>query len=355
MLFLKELKEKIVAGSAIETFHFFIQWHLTERCNLSCRHCYQRKHKVREMTPEEVRVQIDGAADMFRAWEEEQGMTLSPSIHFTGGEPFLYQGLWKTVAYARELGFQTALMTNGSKIGRDDARQARSLGVSEIQISLEGPRDIHETIRGKGSFDAALRGARILADQGQKVTANVTLSRLNAGRIEETVEMAGKAGFHSIGFSRLVPCGSGGSLIDSMLDAQELKQTYRRILDLHSPSFEVNSGDPLASVLAGVKPAEGCSLSLSGCSAGFSGVTIAGDGAVMPCRRIGLKAGYLQKASLRQIWATSRVLWRLRSRSSYLGACGSCEFWPVCRGCRAVAYAFSKAQGRVIKRNSLGC
>lgn len=346
MLLMKVLKKEIVAGSAIQTFHFFIQWHLTERCNLSCRHCYQQKGKVREMTPEEIKAQIDGAADMFQAWEEEQGMTLSPSIHFTGGEPFLYDGLWDAVAHARDAGCRTAILTNGSLIRKEDARRAKTLGVSEIQISLEGPRDIHDKIRGKGSFAAALRGARILAENGQNVMANVTLSRLNADRIEETVETAKDAVFSSIGFSRLVPCGSGHDLLAQMLNPQEIRQAFSQILDLNGPDFEVSSGDPLATVLAGVKPAKGCSLALSGCSAGFSGVTVACDGTVMPCRRIGLAAGNLRKSSLRKIWATSRLLWRLRNRENYKGSCGRCILWPVCRGCRAVAYACSASQGR---------
>jgi radical SAM protein with 4Fe4S-binding SPASM domain len=86
-------------------------------------------------------------------------------------------------------------------------------------------------------------------------------------------------------------------------------------------------------------------LALSGCSAGFSGVTITSDGSVMPCRRIGLKIGNLRKTSLREIWSTSKVLWRLRQRESYKGECGECSLWPSCRGCRAVAYAYSKSRG----------
>jgi radical SAM protein with 4Fe4S-binding SPASM domain len=74
-------------------------------------------------------------------------------------------------------------------------------------------------------------------------------------------------------------------------------------------------------------------------------VTITSDGSVMPCRRIGLVAGNLKKKSLRAIWASSRLLWRLRKRESYPGKCGQCSRWPSCRGCRAVAYAYSSTQG----------
>ncbi len=341
----KEVKKHIVAGPAAQTFDFFIQWHLTERCNLRCRHCYQAGKKVAEMSPGNVKKAIDGATEMFQAWEKEHGIRVSPSIHFTGGEPFLYEGLWDVVGHARQEGYEAALMTNGCLISREDAERVSSLGIADTQISLEGPQDLHDRIRGRGSFSTALRGAALLAGAGNPVSANVTLSRLNHERIEETITIAREAGFSSIGFSRVVPCGRGKAFLKNVLTPLELKAAYQTALELNSPEFETLSGDPLAGVLAGVRPSPGHSLSLSGCSAGFSGVTITSDGTVMPCRRIGLAAGHLKKQSLREIWASSPLLWRLRQRESYKGACGRCDLWPSCRGCRAVAYAWSAAQG----------
>jgi radical SAM protein with 4Fe4S-binding SPASM domain len=342
----KELKEPIVASSAMKRFDFFIQWHLTERCNLHCRHCYQEAKRPKEMTAEEVKRQVDGATEMFKAWEREHGIEVAPSIHFTGGEPFLFEALWEVVEHCRNNGYRTALMTNGSLIRRKDAHEAFSLGVSDIQVSLEGPARLHDAIRGRGSFALASRGVEYLASVGNRVSANVTLSRLNADKIEETVSVAKKLGFCRLGFSRVVPCGSGKSLIESMLTPGELKDAYQRAMALSSPDFEVGSGDPLAGVLSGDSAISTSGLTLSGCSAGFSGVTICSDGSVMPCRRIGLIAGNLKKSSLRTIWASSKLLWQLRRRESYSGKCGECLRWPSCRGCRAVAYAYSAAQGK---------
>jgi MoaA/NifB/PqqE/SkfB family radical SAM enzyme len=67
----KEVKKHVVAGSATKTLEFFIQWHLTERCNLRCRHCYQGDRPMQEMTLDEVKREIDGATEMFQAWESE--------------------------------------------------------------------------------------------------------------------------------------------------------------------------------------------------------------------------------------------------------------------------------------------
>jgi radical SAM protein with 4Fe4S-binding SPASM domain len=53
----------------------------------------------------------------------------------------------------------------------------------------------------------------------------------------------------------------------------------------------------------------------------------------------------VRKDSFREVWATSEVLEAIRDRSRYQGKCGSCPRWAQCRGCRAIAYAFSKANG----------
>ncbi len=336
----------MIAGSAIKTFEFFFQWHLTERCNLRCRHCYQGGIAPYEMTSDEVKHEIDGATEMFQAWEAEYGVEVVPSIHFTGGEPFLYEGLWDVVAYAREQGYATAIMTNGCLITAQDAERASLLGISDIQVSLEGEEALHDSIRGKGSFAAMTRGVAALVEAGNRVHANVTLSRLNLDFIEKTAEIAKEIGCHGVGFSRVVPCGRGTALLESLLSPQQLRQAYQKIASLNSPAYEVNSRDPLAGVLAADNASVEDGLTLAGCSAGFSGVTIAGDGSVMPCRRIGLIAGNLREEPLRAIWAGSDLLWQLRKRESYHGKCGRCPHWASCRGCRAVAYAFSVAQGK---------
>jgi len=297
------------------------------------------------MASNEVMHEIDGATEMFAAWEKEHGIRVSPSIHFTGGEPFLYDGLWDVIAYAREKGYRVAMMTNGSLIKADDAQKAFSLGVSDVQVSLEGPPKLHDAIRGNGSFLQAEKGVSELVHAGNRISANVTLSRLNADAIEETAEIARKMGCYGIGFSRVVPCGKGKGLIESLLTPEELKRAYQKVMSLNRPSFEVVSGDPLSGTLLETNPPHG-ELTLSGCSAGFSGVTIVADGSVMPCRRIGLVAGNLKKKSLRAIWASSRLLWKMRNRESYRGKCGRCSLWPTCRGCRAVAYAYSSTQGK---------
>ncbi|MBI4691576.1 MAG: hypothetical protein HY754_15130 [Nitrospirae bacterium] len=52
------------------------------------------------------------------------------------------------------------------------------------------------------------------------------------------------------------------------------------------------------------------------------------------------------KDSIREVWATSKVLTMLRDKNKYKGKCGECNRWANCRGCRAIAYAYSQTKGK---------
>jgi radical SAM protein with 4Fe4S-binding SPASM domain len=67
---------------------------------------------------------------------------------------------------------------------------------------------------------------------------------------------------------------------------------------------------------------------------------------MLPCRRMPIPIGNIRRDSFREVWATSDVLNDLRDRSKYKGKCGSCNKWANCRGCRAIAYAYSGIHGK---------
>jgi len=66
----------------------------------------------------------------------------------------------------------------------------------------------------------------------------------------------------------------------------------------------------------------------------------------MPCRRLDVPIGNIRKDSLREVWATSGVLMKLRDRNSYNTKCRMCRRWASCRGCRAITYAYSCSKGK---------
>jgi radical SAM protein with 4Fe4S-binding SPASM domain len=338
-------------------FDFLVQWHLTERCNLRCTHCYQGDTLPGEMSSSEVTAVLDEISDTFRAWEDAYGIPFSPSFNITGGEPFVRTDLPHILDSIAKRRYEIFLLTNGTLVNRGRATMLAGLGVKSVQVSIEGPDDIHDSIRGEGSFGRAVDGIDHLLDAGLKVTVNVTLSRLNARCMRKVVAFASHMGVHRVGFSRLVPCGRGGALTGQMLDPREVKELYHSLFSLEVRNLEIVTGDPVAAQLRPVSAprkryrkknnADGVGpVPRGGCAAGVSGLTLLSDGTIVPCRRMGIPVGNVRNDSIREVWATSPVLEALRDKSRYTGKCGSCERWENCRGCRAVAYAHSRLQGR---------
>jgi len=331
---------------ASNSFDFFVQMHLTERCNLRCKHCYQTGRAVDEMSFPEVKEAIGEISETLDEWKEAYGVDYSPSFNVTGGEPLLRNDLFGILSEIRKKGFDIYLLTNGILIDGKKAKELFNVGVKGVQVSIEGPEAIHEAIRGAGSFASSLEGVRNLLDAGLLVTLNVTLSSMNAGHFMDIIELATKLRVQKVGFSRLVPSGRGKAMAKQMLSAEGVKELYKKIFSTDTGDLKIVTGDPVASQLrAEDDGSDRGDIPMGGCAAGVSGLTVLPDGTLVPCRRLFIPIGNIRKDSFREVWATSEVLEAIRDRSRYKGKCGSCKRWASCRGCRAIAYAFSKSKG----------
>jgi radical SAM protein with 4Fe4S-binding SPASM domain len=326
-------------------YDFFVQFHLTARCNLRCRHCYQTGG-VPEMNFEEVSGAIDNVRSAIEGWAIDHQMEVSPSFHFTGGEPLLRRDLFDILDYARESGFSLSLMSNGTLVDRDTARRLREARVKDVQVSLDGLEATHDRLRGRGAFSRAMQGIRSLVSEGVETNFNLTVSRLNMAEVAGLVRLAEELGVGGAAFSRLVPMGRGKELSSHSLTPEELAGFHQELrLHRSDARVAVTSRDPLATVadMRGEPPQT--KMPVGGCAAGVFGVTINCDGTVMPCRRMDLPIGNIRETSFRELWVDSPVLWALRTREDYHDGCGSCLYWSVCRGCRAIALAYARAHG----------
>jgi radical SAM protein with 4Fe4S-binding SPASM domain len=327
-------------------FDFFFQWHLTERCNLHCLHCYQEKGLFEELTFPEIKETLGEISLMLEDWAKTYGLTFQTSINVTGGEPFLRPDLLLILEEMIQQGYDLYLLSNGTLLDRDKARRLSRLPVRGVQISLEGLEKTHEALRGKGSFAGALKGIGYLVEAGIPVTINTTLSEINRGEFLELIPLAHSLGAQRLGFSRLIPAGQGALLSSNLLKPDQLRDLYQEIQALTPEGLELVSGDPLYRQLeSGPVEEDLGDIPQGGCAAGVSGLTLMADGTVTPCRRLPIPIGNVRRDSLRELWSGSPVLERLRDKNSYQGKCGRCRRWAACRGCRALAYALSRTGG----------
>jgi radical SAM protein with 4Fe4S-binding SPASM domain len=299
------------------------------------------------MVYEEICQAIDKLSGTMRYWAAHYGVEVSPSIHFTGGEPFLRGDLFDLLDHARRRGLATSLLSNGTLITSGIARKLREANVQDVQVSLDGTEAVHDGIRGRGAFRKAVEGIRNLVREGIDTNINMTISSLNYRDLDDVLKLAGELGASALGFSRLVPCGRGKELNDCLLTREQLADLSRK---LSRPGeggrVELISRDPLFNV-ANISDIDATQLDfpIGGCSAGLFGVTITADGTIMPCRRMDLPVGNIKTDDFRELWAESPVFTSLRDRKCYHGDCATCRYWSVCRGCRAIALAGSRSRG----------
>jgi MoaA/NifB/PqqE/SkfB family radical SAM enzyme len=80
-------------------------------------------------------------------------------LHITGGEPLLWNGLPGILDYVFAIGYRSVFLnTNGLLLTARIGRELAAYGGLAVSVSLEGPRRLHEAVRGTGSYDRALEG-----------------------------------------------------------------------------------------------------------------------------------------------------------------------------------------------------
>lgn len=325
---------------------FFVQLHLTERCNLRCKHCYQTGNQSAELSLDEITEVVTEISDMLRAWTEAYQLEFAPSLNITGGEPLLRRDIFEILQALQPREFALYLLTNGTMINAEKAEALAELGIKGVQVSIEGGQEIHDSIRGTGSFAASRKGISYLVNAGLDVTLNTTLSKINSRKFPELLAISSDLGVRRLGFSRLVPSGRGADMVAQMLEPEEVRDIYRTVFSLSADNLRIVTGDPVASQMQADTYPDDCGpVATGGCAAGISGLTIMSDGTVVPCRRLPIPLGNIRQDSLREIWADSEVLNQLRNRREYDGRCGKCRRWAQCRGCRAIAYFYARAGG----------
>lgn len=170
---------------------------LTYRCNLKCVMCRQNRttpagYGGRTWYDPRRELPLDAWFNVLR-----QVKGFRPWLYLTGGECTLYPHFEDLVREAKSRKFLVQVQTNGTLLAGHADFLVES-GVEIVTVSLDGPRHIHDRIRGVvGTFDAVEKGAEALVEArrrrgapGPILSFNFTISKTNYEYMAETVEEA---------------------------------------------------------------------------------------------------------------------------------------------------------------------
>ncbi len=144
---------------------------VTTRCNSACTHCFARAGRGRL-----VHMEAETALALLK-----EGYDLGyRNLHLTGGEPLLWPHFFELIEKALNTGYEKVFFnTNGTLLDAETARRLAACGDNNnealsLSVSLQGPRQLHEGVRGEGSFDKALAGLEAALEAGLPVSVFTT-------------------------------------------------------------------------------------------------------------------------------------------------------------------------------------
>jgi MoaA/NifB/PqqE/SkfB family radical SAM enzyme len=153
-------------------------------------------------------------------------------VSFTGGEVLLREDLGKLIEVLADGGLTVRVTTNGSLVGERIDRLRRA---SVVKMSLDGPPDLHDSLRDAGAFDAIRDAVDRLTHEGIPVQVNSVLTKMLLERLDEHLEHVRRLGTRvTFQVPEDRPGAKDGAIDDIAPDPAALRRGLAILADLAS-------------------------------------------------------------------------------------------------------------------------
>ena len=209
--------------------------HPLRRCNLRCLHCYS------DSAPD--------APGMLGLAEAQSALALAcrwgyRQLALSGGEPMLWPHLEALLEFARTLGMQASLVTNGMQAVTPRSLRIYALART-VTVSIDGLQDEHDFMRGRrGAYLTGQRTLQGLVGEGVAPWISCGVTSKNLDHIDQIAENAHAIGAAGINFHVVEKAGRAQQLSDHYFLNEEqrtllftiahiLAASYRGELEVH--------------------------------------------------------------------------------------------------------------------------
>lgn len=293
-------------------------WEITNRCNFHCPHCRAYTESPKD-SPDVEKTIINQLI---------RGKVLS--VNISGGEPLLNPRIFDIIQELTDKNVDVGISTNGYEF-RDKAYHLSDVGITFVQISIDGARKFHDSFRGvSGAFDRAVESIALAKKIGLFVQINTTITANNMRYVFENITLAEALGVDRIFFRRVVATGlaTKNNVIPDKLTYIDLLKSLLEYKYSSNTHVNISIDDPIIAVLDSTRYDKESIC----CSAGVTSLGIDSLGNVFPCIFARNIIGNLMTDSLGEIWKNTSLLKQIRKRK--IKICGECEYKFSCGGCR---------------------
>jgi len=321
------------------TDSFHIQWHITNLCNLRCRHCYQEDFSTKyDLNGKGLREVSGNILSTLEEWNQRA------CIHLTGGEPLLKPELFPLLEQLdrKPMVEELGIITNGLLIDQELLRKFSFYPkLRKIKVSLDGADpEINDLIRPRGTFEQVVRNLSLIKKEERfESIVMFTVMKRNYKNLPLLLALCQDLGMDGLILERFIPWGRGREMMEEVLDRDEWKRVVETLFTFSSLSVEEDGVFPYQAYQTRFNGGE-AELQGAPCVLGRDGLCIMPEGTVYPCRRFPISVGNLLEKSLKEIWEKSEILEKLRDKQNLKGKCGRCEV-EDCSGCRSLALSLT--------------
>ncbi len=194
----------------------------TTQCNLTCKHCLRGSASALHLPFDIVQKAVNGA----KAFGIE-------NIHLTGGEPFLYDHLPEIFELSLMNKIPLTFSSNGSLLVKNSGLiQKYKKVIRSINISIESHvAEIHEKIRGKGTYQIALEALEFLKKEKVPFGILACLNKWTTENLSDFAKFAKRRGAQQINFTTVLPCAHSVEN-DLILSEDRRAAVYQELLKL---------------------------------------------------------------------------------------------------------------------------
>lgn len=317
---------------------FSMQWHITDRCDQRCKHCYIYEGKDKKCSLElELNILKMILEDFIKSCER---LDKDPFLVITGGDPLLYGRIWEFLEMVQQHNINFGLLGNPFHLSYEVVKRLEELGCTNFQMSLDGLKETHDYICKPGSFDATLDALKYFESSKIHTAIMTTVSKTNIAEISELVDIVVKHKVGNFGFARYCPNPEDFDLMVTPEDYRDfLDKMWEKYMLYEDCDTRFALKDHLWKLYLYEKgmfnPDEVDNpndLILDGC--GITHITTLADGTVYACRRSETPVGKVPEESFYDIF-TGPEMDKYRQYENF-SSCSKCELKNFCRGCPSV-------------------
>ncbi|MBU1220077.1 radical SAM protein [Myxococcota bacterium] len=145
---------------------------VTSRCNFHCGHCIKQEGN------------IDISLDIAEKYADLASVSGIQSVCFSGGEPLLHPSLPEIINLFSSKNIHTQIITNGFLLTPELIEKLKLNGLDLVWISLDGPEEVHDKIRKKGSYLQIMDMYKLIKNAGLSVGFQTVVLKQNIDYLE---------------------------------------------------------------------------------------------------------------------------------------------------------------------------